>query len=118
MVRGRYAVAVIRSCSWRNQYACRDADLFIDHRIPRIVVEGRFAKRAMDCFIHLRTYVQDDPHQCRMLAFRTYGEQGYFAQLSAIPSATIEGWRGRNIVSSHAFPLSHPLLLAKFLYRK
>lgn len=114
---GGVPVSVLQHWCWRHQFACRDTDLFINDRTPRGVARGRFARRAMDGFNRLKTFVPIGVGQSSLFLFRTHGEQQYLERLNAIPATTIEGWRGRDIVDNAAWCGSHPLLVAEFRYR-
>lgn len=99
---GGVPVGVFQHWCWRYQFACRDADLHISDRNPREEVRGRFARRSMDGFNRLKTYVPIDPAMSGMFLFRTHGEQAYLETLNLILAATIEGWRNKNMVDNVA----------------
>lgn len=113
---GGVPVGVITSWCWRNQFACRDADLYISARVPREVARARFARQAMDGFNRLRTFTRIPVSDSSMFVYRTNGEQTYLERLNAIPAATIESWRGHDKVDNAAWCGSHPLLVAEFRY--
>lgn len=115
---GGVTVRVIQSRCCRYQFACHDADLFINSRTPRNVVGGQFAGRAVDGFNRLKTYIATQPTQTGMFLFRTHVEQMYFDRLNSIPAATIKSWRGFEMVANEAWCGSHLLLTAELRHKK
>lgn len=71
---GSVQIGLIKYWCWHYQFACYYEDLFIKSRTPLEVVRGRFARRVIDGFNRLKTYIAIQPSQSGMFLFHTHGE--------------------------------------------
>lgn len=70
---GGVPVSILRLWCWCFQFACRNLYMFITPCTPPDVVCCLFARRAIDLFNHLNTYIANTTAQYGMFMYSTSG---------------------------------------------
>ena len=114
---GAIHVSSLQTFAWQRQFCIRDNELRVPVQRTLAGIRADFARSANGGLCRLFE-VDTIPATMNvdMFVYRTRGEVDYVQALSEIPVATIEGWRGRMMVTQQALCFTKPQLRVEFRF--